>query len=77
MHHDYFVHEPRKQRTLPEYMRTVAAFVMILLSTILPRRYGSDAIEGLTVWGKWDSELYVKHNEDIEGEHGWSHFRSE
>ncbi|CAM9934281.1 unnamed protein product [Ectocarpus sp. 8 AP-2014] len=37
--------------------------------------YGSDAIEGLTVWGKWDSELYVKHNEEIEGEHGWSHFR--
>lgn len=40
-------------------------------------RYGSEPIEGLTVWGKWDSELYVKHNEDVEGEHGWSHFRSE
>lgn len=39
-------------------------------------RYGSEPIEGLTVWGKWDSELYVKHNEDVEGEHGWSHFRS-
>ncbi|CAM9410338.1 unnamed protein product, partial [Ectocarpus fasciculatus] len=38
-------------------------------------RYGSSAIEGLTVWGKWDSELYVKHNENVEGEHGWSHFR--
>lgn len=41
------------------------------------RRYGSEPIEGLTVWGKWDSELYVKLNEDVEGEHGWSHFRSE
>lgn len=40
-------------------------------------RYGSEPIEGLTVWGKWDSELYVKHNEDVDGEHGWSHFRSE
>ncbi|CAN0447074.1 unnamed protein product [Pylaiella littoralis] len=36
--------------------------------------YSSEPIEGLTVWGKWDSELYVKHNEDVEGEHGWSHF---
>lgn len=41
------------------------------------KRYGSEPIEGLTVWGKWDSELYVKHNENVEGEHGWSHFRSE
>lgn len=41
------------------------------------RRYGSEPIEGLTVWGKWDSELYIKHNEDVEGEHGWSHFKSE
>ena len=40
-------------------------------------RYGSEPIEGLTVWGKWDSELYAKHNEDLEGEHGWSHFKSE
>lgn len=40
-------------------------------------KYGSDPIEGLTVWGKWDSELYVMHNEDVEGEHGWQHFRSE
>lgn len=52
-------------------------FMMVLLCTILSRRYGSEAIEGLTVWGKWDSELYVKHNEDTEGEHGWSHYRSE
>lgn len=40
-------------------------------------KYGSERIEGLTVWGKWDSELYVKHNEDVQGEHGWQHFRSE
>lgn len=40
-------------------------------------RYGSEPIEGLTVWGKWDSESYAKHNEDLEGEHGWSHFKSE
>ena len=40
-------------------------------------RYGNDRIEGLTVWGKWDSELYMKHNENVDGEHGWQHFRSE
>lgn len=40
--------------------------------------YGSDMITGLTVWGHWDSDLYMKHNSDLDPDtDAWEHFKSE
>lgn len=39
-------------------------------------RYGSKMLPSLTVWGTWDPDLYVEHNNDVEDD-AWEHFQSE